>query len=196
MKKYDVVAGALFLFSVSASADSGFSVDVLLGNANQETEIGDVTSISGNSLSLGLRTAYAFNEYVAAELSYIHYGEMEDSFIDLFGDTITDKVTTSSVNAGLKASLPIRNGFSLLGRAGVSRWHYDVEESDSSLPGVVYKLGDDGVDIYYGVGAEYRASTNLRVALEYTNLTFDGTLNSVDYDHTINNIALSLGYAF
>lgn len=196
MKKYVVVAGTLFFFTANVSAETGFSVDFLLGNADQETEIGDVTSVSGNSLSLGLRAAYAFNEYVAAELSYIHYREMEDSFIDPFGDTITEKVTTSSVNAGLKASLPIRNGFSLFGRAGASRWNYDVEESDSSLPGEVYKLSDDGIDFYYGAGAEYRASTNIRVALEYTNLTFDGTLNSVDYDHTINNIALSLGYAF
>jgi len=196
MKKYVVVAGALCFFSVNVSAESGFSADILVGNANQETEIGEVASVSGNSFSVGLRTAYALNEYVAAELSYLHYGEMEDSFLDVFNDTITEKVETSSLNLGLKGSLPIRNGFSLLGRAGVSRWNYDVEESDSAFPGEVYKGSDDGVDVYYGVGAEYRASTNIRVALEYTNLTLDGTINGVEIDHSINNIALSLGYAF
>lgn len=84
----------------------------------------------------------------------------------------------------------------MLGRAGVSRWNYDVEESDSFFPGEVFKGGDDGVDFYYGVGAEYRASTDMRVALEYTYLAFDGTVGRADIDHDISNLALSLGYAF
>ncbi|TBW47488.1 hypothetical protein EZI54_22645 [Marinobacter halodurans] len=194
MRNKLLIAGALCVFAANVSADSGFSIDILAGNAYQKTEIQDL-SFSGSSLSLGVRTAYAFNDYLAAELSYIHYGEVKGSY-HFDGDEYKENIESSSINLGLKGSFPIQNGFSAVGRLGVSRWDYNVKETYSFSPGETLKFGDEGIDLYYGLGAEYRASNSMRIALEYTYLSMGAELNNVDFDHTVGNLALSLGYTF
>jgi len=186
----------LSLVSMSAVAQPKAAVELLVGQADQETEFEGVSLVSGDDVSLGLRGAFEFNENLALEVSYMAYGEADDSFVDDFGDTITNEVETSALKVGLKGILPVANGFALVGRLGVARWDYEVTTKDSAFPGESEKLDDNGVDIFYGVGAQYSVTENFRVGLEYTILDTEVELLGEDVDHEIKNLALSVAFSF
>lgn len=196
MKRLTLVL-ALTTTALPSFAESNFSGELLLGTADQETKISGGSSASGDDTSIGIRGAYQFNENIAIELAYQNYGEADDTYIDEFGDTINDKFETTSINLGVKGILPLENGFSLNGRLGVAMWDYELKETDSSFPGVVFNLDDDGTDFYYGIGAQYDFKENVYIGIEYTITEIDlSLLGIVSADHEVKNFSLSIGSKF
>ncbi|MFC1750416.1 porin family protein [Pseudomonadota bacterium] len=197
MKKY-TLALVLATTALPSFAESNFSGELLFGTADQKTEISSLSSSSsGDDTSIGIRGAYQFNERIAIELAFHNYGETDDTYIDSFGDTINDKIETTSINIGVKGVLPLENGFSLAGRLGVAMWDYTLNETDSSLPGFVINSEDDGTDIYYGIGAQYDFNEKVFVGMEYTITEMDVSLfGIVAADHEVKNFSLSVGSKF
>ena len=175
---------------------SNFSAELLLGTANQKSEISGFGSTSGDDTSIGVRGAYNINKNVALELAYHLYGETEDSYTDEYGDIITDKVSSSSLNIGVKGILPLDKGFSLHGRAGLALWDAELEETDSYFPGEKIKMDDSGTDLYYGLGMQYQLNQQLNIGVEYTIINMGVSLSGVSVDHDVKNLSLSLGYNF
>lgn len=193
--------------ALPAAADNGFSAEFLLGSADQELTASDsVDSIklSDNSTSYGLRGVYQFNDYFGVELGYQESGEGKESFIDEFDATIGTEFETRQINVGVKGTLPLQGGFSLVGRLGLSSWDFDADLTDSDFPGVVVELSDSGSDLYYGVGGQYRFNDKLYMGLEYTMLNadlslgdvFDDPTDPVRAEHDVNSIMLSVGWTF
>lgn len=195
MKK--IILGALLTsLSVSAFAESGFSSEVLLGTADQKSSIKNFGSTSGDDTSLGLRGIYTLNQNIGFELSYQDYGQTNDRYIDEWGDTITDKVSTTAFNLGVKGIIPLDNNFSMHGRLGLSTWDVELEETDSFYPGQVFKVDDSGTDFYYGVGLQYGFSPHFQLGAEYTITNMDASLANVSVDHEVKNLAFSLSYSY
>lgn len=200
------LAVAFVTTALPAAADNGFSAEFLLGSADQELSISDsVDSIklSDNSMSYGVRGVYQFNDYFGVELGYQESGEADKSFTDNV-TTIGTEFETQQINVGLKGTLPLQGGFSLVGRLGLSSWDFDAALTDSDFPGLVDKYSDSGSDLYYGVGGQYRFSDKLYMGLEYTMLNFDLGLGDdfndptdpFSVDHDVNSIMLSVGWTF
>ncbi|MBL0710025.1 MAG: outer membrane beta-barrel protein [Colwellia sp.] len=140
MKK--VVLSVLLMSSaLPVMAESDFSAELLLGMADQELSAGG-QSTSGDDISFGIRGAYSLNENFSVEAAYQSYGETDDTYIDDWGDTINDKLSSTALNLGFEGILPLENGFSLNARVGISFWDAELKETDSSLPGETSK-GDD-----------------------------------------------------
>jgi len=215
------------LLTTPAFADSGFYAEIsggsvknkaevnysvtgsynYLGETYTETETGKESS-SDKSTSFGLRLGYQFNDYIAVELGHHQYGEVGDNYVDEYGDTINDKVNSSSFSAGVKAILPITDEFSMFARAGMAKWDFKAKSTDSSIPdeALVVKQGDN--DIYYGIGVEYGFTETISLGVEYSVLdmgwktseagayqdfSFSGN-TSVNYK--VENIALLLKISF
>ena len=196
MLKRNIIVGVLLGSSAfSASAENSASAEILLGMADQEISANG-SSASGDDISFGIRGVLSLHKNISAELSYHNYGEADDTYIDEFGDTINDKLSTSAFNLGAKGVLPLENGLSLNARIGVSFWDSEFEETDSSFPGEIFKADDDGVDLYYGVGAKYDISSNFYVGAEYTLTKMDISTEGVSADLDVDNISLSLGFKF
>lgn len=202
-----ILAVAFATTALPAAADNGFSAEFLLGSADQELTASDsVDSIklSDNSTSYGLRGVYQFNDYFGVELGYQESGEGKESFIDEFDATIGTEFETRQINVGVKGTLPLQGGFSLVGRLGLSSWDFDADLTDSDFPGVVVELSDSGSDLYYGVGGQYRFNDKLYMGLEYTMLNadlslgdvFDDPTDPVRAEHDVNSIMLSVGWTF
>jgi len=118
MLKRSIIVGVILGASAfSAAAENSTSAEILLGMAGQEASV-DGDLISGDDVSFGLRSAITFNKHISAELSYHNYGEADDTNIDEFGDTISDKFATSAFNLGVKGVFPLENGLSLNARVG------------------------------------------------------------------------------
>lgn len=192
--------------ALPAAADNGFSAELLLGSADQELSISDSvdsSKLSDNSMAYGLRGVYQFNEYFGVELGYQESGEGKKSFSDGV-TTIGTEFETQQINVGLKGTLPLQGGFSLVGRLGLSSWDFDAALTDSDFPGLVEKYSDSGSDLYYGVGGQYRFSDKLYMGLEYTMLNFDLGLGDdfsdptdpFSVEHDVNSIMLSVGWTF
>ena len=177
----------------SAVAENDFSGEILLGTADQEVSAGGV-SASGDDISFGVRGAFSLSENFAIEGAYQSYGEADDTYIDSFGDTINDKLTTTALNIGVKGIVPLDNGVSLNGRLGISFWDAELKETDSAFPGQTFKADDDGNDLYYGIGIQYKINSQIFIGAEYTITKMDISTNGVSADLDVNNISLSLGF--
>ena len=198
MKKL-ILASLVGLTSLPVAADSNFSAEFLLGKTDQEarTDYGDV---EGDDTSIGIRGGYSINENVTLELSYNNYGEIDKSYIDEYGDYINDKVSTTSMNFGVKGSIPLNNGLSIYARIGLSLWDVEFEETDSFYPGETFKGDDSGNDIYYGLGLQYQINDKAFIGAEYTlseyGVKLGGDFQGLDADVDIKTFALSIGLNF
>jgi len=145
---------------------------------------------------MGVRGAFQFNENFAVELSYQNYGEIDETFIDMYGDTINDTIQTTALNIGLKGIYPLQSGVSIIGRAGLSLWDYEIEETNSFYPGEVFTLDDDGNDFYFGIGAQYDINDQFFLNVEYTLLELDVSAPGGSFDHEVENFSVSAGVNF
>ncbi|MFL0810703.1 MAG: porin family protein [Agarilytica sp.] len=182
--------------AMPALSDSYFSVDALLGSANQKSNIDGGREISGSDLSIGVRGAFNVNENFALEASHFIYGEATESYVDSFGDDIDESVETMALRLGVKGSIPLGDVVSLNGRAGLSMWDYEYEYRDSFFDGLVFKADDNGVDLYYGMGIQFNLNEKFTLAAEYDITEMGVKIEGVSIDHEVKNLALSVGYIF
>lgn len=181
---------------IAADADHPVSLEFLAGQADTTTTVDNVGERGDDVGSLGARLTFGFSDYMALETSYMQYGETDDEYTDPnnTSQNVKDKIETKSINLGLKASLPITDYFSINLRGGAAKWDVKAKQ-DLGIFGSV-KASDDGVDPYYGVGAEFQIADRFIVGGEYTILKAELSDGYLTGDHEIKNVALILGYQF
>ena len=194
MKKL-VLSILLIPAALPVMAENNLSAALLLGTANQEFSKNGASK-SGDDLSFGIRGGYLLSENLSIEGAYHIHGEIDDTYIDGFGDTINEKISSRSLGFGVKGLLPLDYGISLNARVGVSFWDVEAKETDSSLPGEVFKSDDNDNDLYYGFGAQYDINSQTTVGLEYTITNMEISTETVSANFDVTNISLSLGYKF
>ncbi len=161
-----------------ASVDTtAFSGEVLFGYANHDAS---GSPFSDSVFSYGIRGGYQVNENFAIEASYQELGEAEDS-----NGVNTLKMDASALMLGVKGIYPLQNGFSVVGRLGLSSLTLDLSDSTGSI-------SDDGTELYFGIGAQYDINEQFYVGAEYTFVSAD--IDPIDYD--IDNFTLSAGMRF
>lgn len=155
------------------AADNGFYLGGSIGQAN--IEVDDVTLTgedfdaddTGYKLIAGIRPL----DWLGVEASYVNFGEPEDT---LLGNSVAvegDGISAFAV--GFLATGPL----DLFGKIGLLSW-------DSRIVG----FDEDGTDLAYGVGAQFRA-LGLAVRAEYE--IFD--VEDVD---DLNMISIGVTYTF
>ena len=169
---------------VSLAKDSGFFVGGSLGIASldfDDQKSIDKTAANGITMSsvdvddenAGVKVfgGYNFNQYFGIEGGYVYLGEYDSTF------NITAPVAeASAVNSdvyGLMfagvASFPITNNAKLFGKLGLFRW-----ESDSSINSNLYAVvDDDGTDVMFGLGANYKVTDNALMRIEWERYALD-----------------------
>jgi OOP family OmpA-OmpF porin len=195
MKK---IALGLFLsaIAIQAHAETSVFAEALLGNAKQTAKIEDYGSVSAKDVAYGVRGGFNFNTNFALEAAYQIYGDAEDSYVDEYGDSISDEFSASALNAGVKGSIPLGEVFSISARIGIALWDLEYDGTDSSLPGESFSDDDDGNDIYYGLGAQLAFGDSIYVGAEYTITEMDVSLFGISVDHEIENLAVFVGFKF
>lgn len=216
MKQFTTTLPLALLISVaslSTYADSGIYGDVFVGSSSYEVDAVVSGTLEGenflerdtfstdNTTSYGLRVGYQFIDFIAIELGYSEFGEADNTFIDDFDDTITQRFGLTAVTLGVKGILPLTNNFSLNARLGMASWDFSAEFQDSSVPGEVENLSKSGEDLYYGVGMEYSFSNSFYTGLEYSITNFDWSERDLEgfsskIEGENSNIALSVGFKF
>ena len=113
---------------------------------------------------------YQFTKNWGAEAGYVDFGKAQ---VTGFGDIGITALTFAGTG-----TLPLNEKFSLLGKLGLAMW--DASGSASS--------GNDGTDLFYGIGARYNFNKNLSVQVEYEMLDTD--------TDSVNMMSVGLRYKF
>lgn len=124
--------------------------EFFVGRAEQELEDPTGVTFSGDGLLFGLRSGYSFNRYLAAELGFSMHGKSESDVPVSASETVTSTMSSSSFDAGFKATLPLFDSFFINARAGMAAWQYDIELTSSLTPDTPYEGEDSGYDPYFG----------------------------------------------
>lgn len=183
-----LITGAAILgFSAVASADlPGFYAGGALGLSNVH-QGDDPFSTDKDSTGLGgtAQFGYQFNQYIAAELGYLYFHNVDQS---LSGFNATYKEQAGDLV--VKGTLPLNQYFSLYGKAGAAYVDATTEVSSTGLyiapNGNMYAGNvnfDDTVHPIrpvYGVGVSYNITPNVSADLGWTRIQHNSTIPNAD----------------
>jgi hypothetical protein len=162
-----LAAGLLFIASsgTAIAADNGFYLGGAVGNANVEIDdFAGVTSDdfkgddTGYKLIAGIRPL----DWLAVEAAWVDFGDVEDR-ITFQSQDIPVSIEGDGISAFAVGFLPI-GPVDLFAKGGLISW-------DSKISGDFDD--DDGTDLAYGVGAQFRV-WSLSLRAEYEIFDVDG----------------------
>ena len=179
MRKAILLAAALLTLPVlpAVAADNGFYLGASVGQAN--VKIDDLTDnvlpnddFDADDTAFKLIAGFRPLDWLAVEAAYVNFGEPEDTVLGTRLEAEGDGISAFAV--GFLAAGPV----DLFAKAGLIAW-------DSKITGGAFD--DDGSDLAYGAGAQFRV-LGLSIRAEYER--FD--ISDVDVDM----ISIGLTYTF
>jgi opacity protein-like surface antigen len=177
MRKAILFAAALLTLPVlpAVAADNGFYLGGSIGQANLKiddvTDGLTVTDFDGDDTAFKLIAGIRPLDWLGVEAAYVNFGEPEDT---VFGQNV--KADGDGISAFAVGFLPT-GPVDLFAKLGLISW-------DSKISGT---FDDDGTDLAYGVGAQFRV-LGLSIRAEYEK--FD--ISDVDLDM----ISVGVTYTF
>jgi hypothetical protein len=167
-----LITALLALSATADAADNGFYLGGSIGQANVKID-SDLTRIDGDDTAYKFIAGFRPLDWLAVETSYVNFGNAEERNVRSESDGI------SAFAVGFLAVGPI----DLFAKGGVIN-------SDTSVVlkggGKVFK--QDGTDLAYGVGAQFRL-LSLSVRAEYER--FD-----LDHVDDLNMFSIGVTYTF
>jgi OOP family OmpA-OmpF porin len=164
-------AGLLAVAASGASAqgihpDAGFYVGGGLGQSKFKewcNTDGSVTfaSCEDTDTSWKLLGGYRFNRYVAAEASYIDWGEVTVGT----NTGARAAATQSSYGLAVVGTFPIGEGFELFGKAGFLK----TEQETRRITPRPSTFDRDETELHYGLGVKYAFTRNWALRGEWEN---------------------------
>jgi hypothetical protein len=159
--------------ATAQAADNGFYVGASIGQAGMEDLVDDL-DFDADDTGYKVFAGFRFFDWLGAEASYIDLGSPSDEILgeDVNGDA-------DAFDAFLVGFLPITT-FDVFAKVGAVAWdsRFDIEDVD-------FVDDDDGVDLAYGVGAQFRlGSAALRAEYERFEFGRDADMVSVGVSWT------------
>lgn len=174
------------LTSLPSFSESSFSGEVTIGSANQKVQESLIES--GDSSSYGLRVSYEFNKYLSALIEYKNFGEAENKYKEPFEPLIWN-IETRSINFGIRGTLPLTQDLSVVGEVGYSDWDMDINARLNELSDT---FTNDGSDLYYRAGINYKFNEKYKLGIEYSILEVE----LPNGEHKISDVSMSVGMRF
>ena len=155
MRKH-ILAGLASAFALvtlpAAAADNGIYLGASVGQSGIQIDDFDYDA---DATGFKIIAGWRFLDWLAVEGNYVDFGSGDDRVAGNRIETEADGISLSAVGF-----LPV-GPVDLFARVGVIDWSADL-----SSPGVTHG-GDDGTDLTYGVGAQFRVwSLSLRAEYE------------------------------
>jgi len=188
---------ALSLAAIAAHADGRFYVGADVGSARQSvnyysnnlfsSSAGTETSADANSTSWGAHAGYRFNHYVALELGYNDFGN-----INVGSGSSTAKA--SDVQGSVLLGLPAAQNLDVYARLGLASTRIAISANGGNST-------NREAAAVYGLGADYLFDANWAARLEFTrvlnsNFNVNAGTNSYSIHSAASVISVGLGYRF
>ena len=155
--------------------------------------------------SYSVHAGYRFNQWIAAELSYVDGGTIgwdEDYvFMPELGGYYRNEVDFSAKVPELSVLgiLPFARRWEVYARGGLAAWDAtsDQKLTDLETGEVIYRESDDdGLDFLFGIGVGVTFFESFHTRLEYQAVWIDGDALNVDSETTLDTLMLDLQYRF
>jgi opacity protein-like surface antigen len=142
-------AAACSLFSLPAlSADNGIYLGASVGQSSVQYDDdfeGQNLNFDASATGFKAIAGWRFVDWLAVEANYVDLGSGDD---DVLGEKIESDVNGVSLSAvGFVPIGPV----DLFARVGAINWNADLE-----APNLGIKGSEDGTDLTYGIGAQFR----------------------------------------
>ncbi len=139
------------------------------------------------------------NENAAVEFGYVDLGKITGSASGTVLGTpvsVNADVKAKGFNVSLVGSLPVSNEFSFMGRIGLFRWDIDATASANvgGFPGSASE-SDNGVDLSFGLGAQYDFSKKAGIRAEWERFQDVGNQDTTGQSD-VDLLSLSLVFRF
>jgi hypothetical protein len=164
-------AAACGLFSLPAvAADNGIYLGASVGQSSvqyDENFSGQNFSFDASATGFKAIAGWRFLDWLAVEANYVDLGSGDDNVL---GETIESDVNGVSLSAvGFVPIGPV----DLFARVGAINWNADL-----SAPNLGVSASDDGTDLTYGVGAQFRVwSLSIRGEYELIDISDADTVD-------------------
>jgi hypothetical protein len=174
------VAGALLFAAtpVAFAADNGIYLGGSVGQSGVEIDEsfeGENFSFDTDSTAFKVIAGWRFLDWLAVEGNYVDLGSGDDTVADTKIESDIDGLSVSAVGF-----LPV-GPVDLFARVGAINWDAEVSALGESF-------SDDGTDLTYGVGAQFRV-WSLSIRAEYE--MFD-----IDAADTVDMLSLGVTWTF
>jgi OmpA-OmpF porin, OOP family len=150
-------------------SDAGWYVGGSYGKTSYSLS-GAPAGVDDSDTGFKIFGGFQFTKHWGAEAGYIDFGKATASGLGDVG-------VTAFTFAGT-GTLPLGENFALLGKVGLGMW--DSSGSASS--------GDNGTDVYFGVGARYSFNKNLSLVVDYDRIDAE--------DDSVNMFSVGVRYKF
>jgi OOP family OmpA-OmpF porin len=166
-------AAALAILSLPASAaDNGIYLGASVGQSGvslDDSVFGNDIDFDANATGYKAILGWRFLDWLAVEGNYVDLGSGDDR---VAGETI--KTDVSGVSLSAVGFVPI-GPVDLFARVGAINWDAEVD-----VPSLDVRASDDGTDLTYGVGAQFRVwSLSLRAEYERFDISNADTVDMV-----------------
>ena len=154
------------------AADNGFYLGASVGQSGvsfDETIAGENLSFDADATGFKAIAGWRFLDWLAVEGNYVDLGSGDDKVAGERIETDVDGISLSAVGF-----LPL-GPVDLFARVGAINWNADID-----APNLDVRASDDGTDLAYGVGAQFRVwSLSLRAEYERFDISDADTVDMV-----------------
>lgn len=162
MKLKALVVGIALAVTAPAAMAEGFYGAFDLGQSKVKDFCVGVTTCSNTDTAYRFSAGYQVNQNFGVEGSYVDSGSLSGSGAGL---TVNSKNTEWQVAA--TGTLPVGNGFSLIGKAGIAFWDLTTSATLGGVTVAVPGGSPNGNDFLWGIGAQYDISKTIAVRGQY-----------------------------
>jgi OOP family OmpA-OmpF porin len=183
-----------------AGAGAGAAADNDPGNCADAFDTNFPYSCSSKDSDVGWKifAGYRVDEFLALEAGYVDLGKFKTSgtgvFLGLAGTTIDATFHPTGFSFDAVGTLPVGNGFGLLGRIGVFRWTLYAPFTTSGGFGTSSRAKPSGYNLDFGVGGKFDFTENMGARIEFQQFRRIGDNDTGKTD--VNLISGSVIYRF
>ncbi len=142
------------------------------------------TSVDDNDTGWKIFAGYRFNQYIAVELGYQDFGDMDAKtrILSPVSGTVKTNTDVDAFNLSVNLGAPITDEWSVFAKLGYMDWDADVK-SKVSINGVNSSShnSDSGSDFIWGLGFSYKINDSFDIRGDWDRLSLGGDIDT-DYD--------------
>jgi hypothetical protein len=130
----------------------------------------DAIDFEGSDYAIRQFLGFTWEDYVGVEAGYINFGTVNDRIASQPGQqTLNDGIETWGYNLSLVGRYPLNDELNAIAKLGMIRWDSEATIEPFPLP-----AKEDGDDIIWGIGLDFRGSgrVHVRVEGEFVNIEF------------------------
>ena len=129
----------------------------------------DALNLEGEDVAVRQFIGLNYGDYAGIEIGYVDFGTVSDQVLLEPGVSANDSIQTEGYELALVGRYPLNQELDAFGRVGIIRW-----DSEATLDTYPLPVTQDGDDLIWGIGLDFRGSGrfSVRVQADFVDIDF------------------------